>query len=131
MNKNLFKLDSDLGTTAKSSVLETVIAVNIETKTPMPSVRAKPLTAAVPSQKRMAPVMIEETLESRIESQARLKPSWNASDIFLPFFNSSFARSKMSTLASTAIPIERMNPARPAAVRVTGMSLKIVRERTI
>ena len=35
-----------------------------------------------------------------------------------------FILSKIRTLASTAIPIEIINPAIPAAVNVTGMSLK-------
>lgn len=51
------------------------MAVNIETITPIPSVRAKPLIALVPSQNRIIAVMIEEMFESRIESHAREKPS--------------------------------------------------------
>ena len=59
---------------AKRNVRETVMAVNIEMSTPSPSVRAKPLMADVPSQNKTMAVMIEEMLESRMESQARVKP---------------------------------------------------------
>jgi hypothetical protein len=34
-------------------------------------------------------------------------------------------RSKIRMFASTAIPTDRMKPAMPASVRVTGMALKI------
>ena len=43
----------------------------------------------------------------------------------LPLRNSSFMRSKIRMLASTAIPSDRMKPAMPASVSVTGISLKI------
>ena len=114
---------------AKRKVLETEMAVIMDTNTPIPKVRANPLTEDVPSQKRIMAVMIEEIFESRMESQALLNPSWKASMSPFPFFLSSLLRSKIRTLASTAIPIERMNPAMPAEVKVTGISLKTVRER--
>lgn len=60
---------------AKRNVRDTVMAVNIDTKTPKPSVSANPLIADVPSQKRIMAVIIEEIFESRIESHAREKPS--------------------------------------------------------
>ena len=59
--------------------------------------------------------MIEEIFESRMESHARAKPSCIAVPISFPVLSSSFIRSKMRIFASTAIPIERMNPAIPAA----------------
>ena len=74
-NKNFLNFDSVFGAIANKNVLETVIAVNIEIKTPRPSVRANPFMADVPSQKRMMAVIIEEMFESRIESHAREKPS--------------------------------------------------------
>ena len=64
---------------AKRNVRDTVIAVNIEMSTPRPRVRAKPLMALVPSQKRTMAVMMLETFESRMESHARVKPSCIAS----------------------------------------------------
>ena len=54
-----------------------------------------------------------DTLESRIEFQARLKPASIAAGSDLPTRSSSFIRSKMSTLASTAMPIESTKPAMP------------------
>ena len=101
-----------------------VMALNMETITPMPSVKAKPLIKDVPNQKRITAVMKLEILESRIENQAREKPSLTASLMLWPERNSSLTRSKISTLASTAMPMEIINPAIPAAVKVTGKSLK-------
>ena len=57
-----------------SNVLVTVIAVNMETRIPMASVRAKPLIEPVPKLNKIRVVMREETLESRMEDQAREKP---------------------------------------------------------
>lgn len=84
LNKNLLNFPSapftfGLGAMAKRKVRETEMAVNIEMSTPRPSVKAKPFTAEVPSQKSTIAVMIEEMFESRIESQARWKPSCKAS----------------------------------------------------
>ena len=124
-NKNRLKPPFASMPSAKRNVRETEIAVSIETKTPSPKTSAKPWMIEVPNQKRMTAVIIEEILESRIEGHARPKPSLIASDEFLPERNSSLMRSKIRMLASTAIPIERMNPAMPAAVSVTGRSMKI------
>ena len=63
-------------------------------------------------------------LPSLIELHARSNPCMMASRSLLPFSSSSLIRSKISTLASTAIPSDRTNPAIPAAVRTTGMTLK-------
>ena len=91
---------------ANKNVLDTVMAVNMEITTPMPRVRAKPLTADVPNQKRMIAVMIEEMFESRIESHALEKPSRMLSQIFLPRLSSSFILSKIKIFASTAMPLK-------------------------
>ena len=100
-----------------------VIAENIDTNTPIPRVSANPLISDVPSQKRMIAVIILEMFESRIENQAREKPLETESEIVLPDRNSSLTLSKISTFASTAIPIDIINPAIPAAVKVTGNNL--------
>src|SRR3989344_4618677 len=113
------------------NIFVTVMAENRDTITPTPSVKAKPLIKEVPNQKRMIAVIMLDVLESRIENQAREKPCETASVIFFPERNSSFTRSKISTLASTAIPIEIMKPAIPAAVKVTGRSLKSVNTMAI
>ena len=65
-------------------------------------------------------------LESRMASHARENPSRIAVSAFLPATSSSFMRSAIRMLASTAKPTERMKPAMPAAVSTTGMSLKSV-----
>ena len=68
-----------------------------------------------------------DTFESRIEFQARSKPASTAAGRDLPRRSSSFIRSKIRMLASTAMPIESTKPAMPARVRVTGISRKIAR----
>ena len=75
MESLLGSLFSFFGAIAKRKVRETVIAVNMEIKTPNPSVSAKPLIAEVPSQKRIIAVIMDEIFESRIDSHAREKPS--------------------------------------------------------
>ena len=58
------------------------------------------------------------TLASKIAEKARLKPTSIALRRLLPARSSSRIRSKISTLASTAIPIVRMMPAIPGSVSV-------------
>ncbi len=91
----------------------------------MISTRAKPRIVDDPNEYRMVAVMRLDTFESRIEFQARLKPASTAAGSDLPMRNSSFIRSKMRMLASTAMPIDSTNPAMPARVRVTGTSRKM------
>ena len=99
------------------------------TATPINKVTANPATMdapnLVPNQNRMMQVMNVATLLSRIDDQALEKPISIAFAKPLPVRSSSFVLSNINTLASTAIPTERMNPATPAKVKVTGMSLKI------
>ena len=78
-NKNLAILPSPKKARVAKNILVMIIAENIETMTPMPSVSAKPLISDVPNQKRIREVRRLEVLESRIESQAREKPSPTAS----------------------------------------------------
>ncbi|GAI78250.1 unnamed protein product [marine sediment metagenome] len=73
------------------------------------------------------------TLLSLIAVQARLKPVSIAAPNVLPVLNSSFTRSKIRTLASTAMPMDRTKPQIPAKVRVTpppGHSLNTANTRT-
>ena len=58
----------------------TVIAVNIETRTPMIRTRAKPWIVGEPNLYRIDAVIRLDTFESRIEFQARLKPASIAGD---------------------------------------------------
>src|SRR3989304_7840985 len=100
-----------------------MMAESIEARTPMPRTKAKPWMIEVPNQKRMIAVMMLDVLESRMENQAREKPDLVASDMLEPFRSSSFRRSKISTLASTAKPMEMIKPAIEAAVKVTRINL--------
>ena len=102
-----------------------VIAENILIITPMPSVKANPFTKLVPNQYKIIEVIILEALESRIDIQARENPSSTAAPRFRPARSSSLIRSNIRIFASTAIPMERINPAMPAAVRVTPRSLNM------
>ena len=104
-------------------IRETVIAVIIETKTPSPNVIANPLIKVVPNANNTTAEIILEIFPSRIDVHARLNPSLIESERDLPDRNSSFIRSKIKILASTAIPREMMNPAIPAELNVTGIYL--------
>ena len=123
-NKNRTILFSPKKFTLERKILVMVIADSIDTKTPIPKVKAKPLIKEVPNQKRIIAVIILEMLESRIENQAREKPVETASKTVLPERISSLTLSKIRMLASTAMPMEIINPAIPAAVKVTGNNLK-------
>ena len=111
------------------------MAENIEMSTPIANVSAKPFTRFapnwLPNQYRMRQVIRVDTLESRMELQARWKPRSIARLSVWPARNSSFIRSKMRMFASTAIPTERMNAAIPESVSVTGQSLKTVSVRAV
>ena len=61
--------------------------------------------------------------ESRIAGQALLKPTSIDEASVLPILTSSFILSKISMLASTAMPTDRMNPPMWASSSVMGMSL--------
>ena len=64
-----------------------------------------------------------EMLLSRMAGKARRKPSSMAAPTERPWRSSSRVRSKMSTLASTAMPTDNTKPASPARLTVTPMSL--------
>src|SRR3989344_4223196 len=116
----------------RSIVRVTKIAENILTITPIPRVRANPLTKLDVRYQRIMAVMMVVTFESLIEGQARRKPSSMAETLLNPFFNSSLVLSKIRILASTAIPIERTKPATPAKVIVKlGIILKTARVRRV
>ena len=92
------------------------MAVNNEVPIPINKVVAKPLIGPVPkinSIKAVSPVVI---LASKIDESALLKPSETASFIPFPLVSSSRMRSKISTLASTEIPIVKTIPAIPGRV---------------
>ena len=59
-------------------------------------------------------------LESITATIALLKPAFTEAPTLLPARSSSLILSKITTSASTAIPIERITPAIPGSVSVTG-----------
>ena len=71
-------------TTSRMIERVTTIALNIETRTPMIRTRAKPRIADDPSEYRIVAVMSDDTFESRMEFQARLKPASTAAGRDLP-----------------------------------------------
>ena len=77
----------------------------------------------VPNTNRMMQVMMVDRFESRMAAQARSKPASTAACKLRPARSSSFIRSKIRTLASTAMPVESKKPAMPGSVSVTGTSL--------
>ncbi len=79
----------------------------------------------------MTQVIIVEMFESRIDGQAWSKPASIAAESVRPVRSSSFMRAKISTLASTAMPIERMKPAMPASVSTTPSSLKTAKVKRV
>ena len=88
----------------------TKTAVIIEATMPMISVTAKPLTGPVPNWKRKSAVSTVLTLESTMAFMACLNPSSIARRTVLPCSSSSRIRSKISTLASTAMPTDSTMP---------------------
>ena len=60
-----------------------------------------------------------------VSVNVRLRKALDLYAAVRPVRSSSRMRSKMSTLASTAMPIESTKPPMPASVRVTGTSLNI------
>ena len=92
------------------------IAVNKEVKIPMINVVAKPLIGPVPNTNKIKAVKPVVILASNIEDKALEKPSFTASFCDLPLAISSLILSKISTFASTEIPIVNTIPAIPGNV---------------
>ena len=100
-----------------------VIALNKLMTTPIKSESAKPCTKLDVKKYKTAHVIIVDAFESLMDVHALRKPSSIAAACGIPFFNSSFVRSNTSMFASTAMPMDRMNPAIPESVIVIGTSL--------
>ena len=104
------------------SVLLTKIAEIILIETPIANVAANPCTIVAPNcsenQYRIPQVIRVETLPSLIAGQALLKPVLIDVSKVLPILSSSFIRSKIKILASTAMPIVNTMPAMPGSVKV-------------
>ena len=99
----------------------------METTTPMNRVKAKPVTRSsavrLPSHSSTRHVMMVEKLPSLMAGHARLNPTSMEEDRVRPMRISSFIRSKMRMLASTARPMDKMKAPMPESPRVTGTSL--------
>ena len=94
------------------------IAVNMDNAIPRASVSAKPFTVPEPINQRTPAAISVVIFPSRIADWAFLKPVSIADLTVFPFASSSRILAKMITLASTAIPMERMIPAIPGKVNV-------------
>ncbi len=93
-------------------------AVNRLAIRPTTSVTAKPLIGPVPNWNRNAALMSVVMCASKMVRNARSNPSWTAWRIPRWWRSSSRMRSKMSTFASTDMPIVSTMPAMPGSVRV-------------
>ncbi len=93
-------------------------AVNIDKTIPSIKVIEKPLIVPLPIRYRTTAAINVVTLPSRIADSALLKPILIEDCTVLPVASSSLIRAKIITLASTAIPTDRMIPAIPGNVKV-------------
>ena len=92
------------------------IAVNKEVIIPINKVVANPLIGPEPNTNNIIAVSPVVMLASKIEERALLKPSAIARVFPFPLANSSLIRSKISTFASTDIPMVNTIPAIPGRV---------------
>ena len=107
------------------NILVINIAENKLTIIPSANVNANPLIKDVATKNKIAQTIKELKFESRIEGHALLNPSSIDYAKLFPDFISSFILAKIKIFASTAIPMERINPPMPAKVNVTGINLNI------
>ena len=101
-----------------SRILVTVIAVNMLRTMPRLKVTANPLIGPLPKKNKITAANNVVTFESKIVTKARLNPASIEARRVFPARNSSLNRSKINTLASTAIPMDKMIPAIPGSVSV-------------
>ena len=97
----------------------TVIAVNIDTSTPINNVMAKPTIGPEPKFQSTTATISVVRFESIIATSARLNPLSIAFLRLLPLLNSSFILSNIIIFASTAMPIESIIPAIPGSDKLT------------
>jgi len=90
-------------------ILKRLLVIKIAVKRPMKfpktKVKAKPLTKLIPKLNKTRPTKMVEEFPSRIDGQARLKPSSREIKKFLPCLASSLILVKIKILAST-LPAE-------------------------
>ncbi len=90
----------------------------MESTIPKIRVCANPLMEPLPKINRTSAAIRVVMLPSKIAERALSKPIFSEDFTVFPVASSSRIRAKMITLASTAIPMERMIPAIPGNVRV-------------
>ena len=110
--------------TRNKSARFTIIAQKILAKIPKINVIANPRTKLVVIKKRIMATTRVVIFPSLIDDHALLYPSSIAFFTSLPPLISSRVREIIKILASIAIPTERIKPAIPERVRVTGIVLK-------
>ena len=91
-------------------------AVNMDTSTLRPSVMPKPRIVPVPKTSSTPAAIRVVMLPSTTAEEAFLKPLRTEAFRLRPLRTSSLKRSKMMTLASTAMPMPSTIPARPESV---------------
>ena len=105
--------------------------VNKLTSTPIDNVLPTPAKVVAPNlcpnHIKTALVMSVEILASLMAVQALLNPISIDDKSVRPNRNSSLVLSNINILASTAIPIDNINPAKPASVKVIGINLNNVK----
>ena len=106
-------------TSAFNTSCETTSAVNTDNTIPIASVIANPLIVPVPKIPSTSAAIRVVTLPSMIADNALWNPAFTDCLTEAPVASSSLIRVKITTFASTAIPTERMIPARPGSVNVT------------
>ena len=99
----------------------------MERMIPIASVDAKPFTVPEPLQKRTAAAISVVTFPSMMADRAFAKPVLIADFTVLPIPISSLIRVKIITLASTAIPMDKIIPATPGRVNVTSKAASSTR----
>ena len=121
----------DLNTLLSINNLVIKIAVNKDVAIPISNVVAKPLIGPVPKIYKTSAVSPVVIFASKIEDNALLNPS--LIDCFKPFsfLSSSLTLSKISTLASTDIPIVNTIPAIPGRVSTAPKPARIPNIKTI
>ena len=103
----------------------------MEKMVPMARVKAKPLINEAAKIYKITAAIRVVTWESRIEDQALEKPASIAAARFFPPFISSLILEKIRMFPSTAMPSDKIKPAIPAKVKVTGSNLKIVKTEAV
>ena len=114
---------------AYNAPLVTNNAVNMERIIPIARVEANPFTVPEPLQNKTTAAIRVVTLPSIMADRALLKPVLMADLTVFPTPISSLIRVNIMTLASTAIPMDRIIPAIPGSVRVTSKAERRINSR--